>query len=154
MRKLIVIPFKKADGTTQTIKPSASKPGWASVMVMEKLLTINNGVVNERKLIGFVRMQTPILESLGLTEGCNFNEKFIAAGGTAHKVVVRESLKKAHENHQPKKNPQTGEILKSLDGSPIYYSTEVLEDKEENKDERIEFQKASVTAATGAGALA
>lgn len=147
-QKLIVIKSKNADGSTSVVKKSTRKPGWGSVAVMLTILTISNGIINSKKRIGFVRAQLPQLDLLALQEGQDFNARMLELGGKAHKIVVKETTVPQYEGHKAKINPTTKAVMKALDGSPIFYATEVVEDNEANQDSFITAQ-ASAPAVVG-----
>jgi hypothetical protein len=137
MKTLTVIAFK--DGAV--IRKSTKKAGWASVMVMETSLTITNGIIDQKKRLGFLRAKEELINALAPKQGEDLNHKFLALGGKAMKVRVIESITPQFEGQRQKLNPTTKAVIKDLNGNPIYFSTEVVEDSEENHDVRILAEK-------------
>lgn len=120
MRQLIVIPFK--DGS---LLKAGKKEGWASILVVETILTMNNGIINPRKRVGAIRGKKEDLEALQLKSGDDFNKKMEQLGGKECRVIYTETSEPQYEGHQPKVNPRTKEVVKDAHGNPIYLSAEV-----------------------------
>lgn len=136
MTKLIVIPFKSG----QLMKDSTKSEGWATMLVMEESITINNGILNHRKRVAAIRDKKENLEKLGLKAGDDFN----ALLGKNCRVAYIETTEPQYEGHQPKVNPRTKEVIKDAAGKPIYLSAKVVEP--EVKDQLVESAKSAVTA--------
>lgn len=117
MRKLIVIPFK----TGEAMLDSKTSEGWATMLVMEESITINNGILNHRKRVGAIRDKKENLLALGLKAGDDLNAKL----GTESRVIYVETLEPQYEGQQPKVNPKTKEVVKDSNGAPIYLSAKV-----------------------------
>jgi hypothetical protein len=127
MRKLTVIRFKPAVEGQQgeLIKKSTTKPEWGSMLVMETILTINNGIINPRKRVAAIRAKLVELDALNLKEGDDFNKKLAELGGKEHRIVYTEATAPQYEGQKAKVNPKTSEVIKDIHGAPIYLSASV-----------------------------
>lgn len=141
MRKLIVITFKGEDGAKGPLmKDSTTSEGWATMLVMEESITINNGILNHRKRVGAIRDKKENLLALGLKEGDDLN----AVLGKEHRITYFETVEPQYEGQQPKVNPRNQEVIKNSAGQPIYLSAKVTEAGVE--DQLIGNAKAAVVA--------
>lgn len=147
MRKLIVIPFL----TGEAIRDSKTSEGWATMLVMEESITINNGILNHRKRVGAIRDKKEDLLALALKVGDDFNKKLAEYGGKESRVVYTETLEPQYEGHQPKINPKTKEVIKNAAGQPIYLSANVME---ASVEDQLQEAVKSVPVATGAANIA
>lgn len=59
-------------------------------------------------------------KALKLSEGCDINQLFVANDLPAMEIIRTESLEKGWDSQEPKKNPQTGEVITDANGNPIY----------------------------------
>lgn len=105
---------------------------WASVMLTQTVLEINNGILNPRKRTAFIRGDIKDLQ-------VNFSVGQTLEG----KIVIEERTTSFFEGQQPKINPQTRETL-TLDGMPIYRNSSYVSD---------ESMKDVLLVANGVGAL-
>jgi hypothetical protein len=72
-------------------------------------------------------MGNDVIESLGITEGVNFNEVWTKAGNEPLRISISEITESEYENldaqdqrgYQQKINPSTGEVL-TFKGKAIY----------------------------------
>lgn len=138
-RKLEVIAFK--DGAV--IRVSKKNPTWGSIMTMESSWSLNNGLLNNNKRIGFMRAPLVSLEQLTTKAGDDMNAKLIALGIHAKKTIIVESLVATYPGQQPKINPTTkAPILHK--GQPVYYNTDLVDDVPTNVDIRLKADTTTV----------
>lgn len=147
MKKLEVISFNGTDGKPNGvfIKQSTKNPEWATVLVMTSAITMSNGVINNNKRIASIRAKKVELDALGLTLGCDFNEKLTKLGAKAMQIAVKETVAPQYEGHQPKINPTTKAVITAVAGGSIYYNTVLVEDDGANHDVIIPSVKAAGT---------
>ena len=145
MSNLKIGKFK--DGSV--IKQSASKPEWASVMVVGETVGFNNGIMNTSRRIAFLRGRKAELEALGLHEGTDLNAKLASLGADTVKIVRKESLTPAYEGQQPKINPTTQEVIKDASGNPIYMQDVLVNTASGETDELISATAPATVAEAG-----
>jgi len=79
MKNLKVTAFVDANGTKSIIKVSKKNPLFGSVMVKTmSIITTDSGAIFKQPRTGFIKAEVADLEQMNLTEGCNFNENYIA----------------------------------------------------------------------------
>lgn len=147
MRKLILIPFKSGE----LMRDSKTSEGWATMLVVEESITINNGILNHRKRVGAIRDKKENLTALALKAGDDLNAKLAEFGGKESRVVYIETTEPQYDKHQPKINPKTKEVIKTAAGQPVYLSAKVMDAS--NEDQLVSAAPA-VVAKSGAEKIA
>jgi|SRR6218665_128671 len=148
MKKLIVSKFK--DGTI--VRPSATKPGFATIMVIETSARMSNGFLNNSKRVAFVRGKKEDLEALAVKEGDNLNTIFANKQYPLVKIIRQESTTPWFEGQQAKINPQT-KVAILYNGAPVFMQDVVVADVEAHQDDLLPIQLTPVfTGVTGAEA--
>ena len=152
MKNLKVTAFVDAQGGKSIIKVSKKNPLFGSVMVKTiSVVTTDSGAIFTQPRTGFMKAELVHLKAMNLTEGCNFNENYIAWGKSLganllpRTIVIAESLTPAFQGQEPKINPTTKATILSAEGLPIYYNTKVPADNADAVD---------VFIPTGVGAVA
>jgi hypothetical protein len=94
-------------------------------------------------------MGNDVIASLGLEEGVNFNEAWVASGEQALRISISEITQSEYENldaahqigYQPKINPSTGEML-TIKGEQIYLKRFL--DTVDGRDEYLQHDGSAV----------
>lgn len=135
MQELTVTKFK--DGSI--VRESSTDETKASVMVVSKTLQVGKGgtpYFQTRR--GFMRGDKAVINALALNEGENLNAKLSSLGAPALKLVVREQTKAFYEGQEAKvygaTHEKQGEVVKDVNGSPIYRETFLVHDIAEEQD--------------------
>jgi hypothetical protein len=92
-----------------------------------KLLGATMAVSTPQQRTAIQFMGNDVIASLGLEEGVNFNEAWVASGEAPLRISISEITQSEYENldavhqigYQPKINPSTGEML-TIKGEQIY----------------------------------
>lgn len=161
MKNLKVTAFTDAQGNKTIIKVSKKNPLFGSVMVKTiSVVTTDSGAIFTQPRTGYVKAEVVNLQAMNLTEGCNFNENYIAWGKSMganllpRTIVIAESLTPAYQGQEPKINPTTKASILSAEGLPIYYNTKVPADNADAFDVLIPTIGASASVAVAASAEA
>lgn len=150
MNKLEVIKFK--DGST--IRKSTKKEGWGTVMVAQRSISFNNGILNEVTRVGFMRAPLAQLEALGLVAGQDLNAKLQSLGHGGARIIRKEQTTPFFEGQTPKINPKTKEVIKDTAGNPIFMQDTLVDIAKGEEDVLVSSVAATVAApAAEAGAL-
>lgn len=147
MKTLIVSEFK--DGTI--VRPSKTKPGFATIMVIETSVKMSNGFLNNSKRVGFVRGKAEDLAALAVKKGDNLNQIFAAKQYPMVKIIRQERAGTPWFDGQPAKiNPQTkAPVLHN--GIPVYMQDVVVSDIAAFEDELLTSSAAPVFTGVTAG---
>lgn len=134
------------------MRDSKTSEGWATMLVVEESITINNGILNHRKRVGAIRDKKENLTALGLKAGDDLNAKLAEFGGKESRVVYIETTEPQYEGHKAKINPKTKEVIKNAAGQPIFLSAKVMDAKEQ--DQLVEAAKVVAPVKSGAASIA
>lgn len=133
MRKLIVSAFK--DGSL--VRPSKSKPQFATIMVIESTTGVNkDGFLNTQKRVGFIRGKAADLATLDVKAGDNINEIFAKKNIPLVKIIRREYETAQYEGQQAKINPTT-KVAVLYKGAPVFMEDIVVPASDPREDKLL-----------------
>jgi len=150
--KCIVSKWQEKEGNELTanslVRINTNKPEFGSLMLISQSVSLSNGFLNKRNIVGFVTGRIEdlkeVIKSYGLKEGSDYS---VAVGPT--KIVTLEVLESeltdADLGYREKINPTSGEIL-SKDGDNIHWKTEVVAEGNDMSDRYIAHDREPVTA--------
>ena len=145
--KCIVSKWQEKEGNELTnndlIRINTNKPEFGSLMLISQSVSLSNGFLNKRNIVGFVTGRIEdlkeVIKSFGLKEGSDYS---VVVG--PHKIVTLEVLESeltdADLGYREKINPTTGEVL-SKDGDAIHWKTEVVAEGSDLTDKYIEHDR-------------
>jgi len=130
--------MKVAQFKDGSIVKDTKNPELGRLMIASTSFTMSNNFLNESNRLGFITMKHTTIKALGLDkEGADYNAALARVGAGACKIRVVESTTPFHDGQAPKMNPETKEVITDANGSPIYYSTEVVELSSGLEDDKV-----------------
>jgi hypothetical protein len=150
--KCIVSKWEEKDGANKLtanglIRINENKPEFGSLMLISQSVSLSNGFLNKRNIVGFVTGRVEDLEevikSFNLKAGSDYS---VAVGPT--RIVTIEKLESeltdSDLGFRAKMNPQTGEML-TKDGEEIHWKTEVVAEGSDLVDTYIAHDREAAT---------
>lgn len=134
----------KGQGHDSIVMISSTNPESAAIMLRTEILTANaQGFLQSEKRVGLLKGKTGDIQKIavGLKEGDDFSAKVFPV-----KFVVKESFEPFYAGQEPKKNPQTDEVITSK-GAPVYRQTLIVSESSPEVDVRLETDRDTSNAA-------
>jgi hypothetical protein len=143
--KLVIAEFKEKEGNellcNGLIRINPNKNEYASLMLIDASIKINNGFLNDVNKVGFVTGRTDVLKKLveraDLKPGDNFSEKVFDAKIVTIEKIEDEVDSETDFGFRIKINPSTQCALQH-DKKDIYWKRVVVAESSSEKDVTIE----------------
>lgn len=149
--KCIVSKWEEKEGNKLTanglIRINTNKPEFGSLMLISPTVSLANGFLNKRNIVGFVTGRIEDLEEVIATFKLRAGMDYSVAVGAPHRIATLEKLESEigdELGYREKINPSTGEML-TKDGETIFWKTEVVPEGSSLVDRYVDHDRVPVS---------